>query len=144
MGELHWYKRDPNAALVGMALLTFEERGAYNTILDLLYARDGHLPDEDHEIARLAHCDIRTWRRLRRRLMDLGKLYIHGGCLHNGRADIEIPYALARIAKTKLAGLKGAETRKQQRRTSAELRANHSGDVRTNLVSLFRKNKDLT
>ena len=41
MGVVKWYKRDPNAALTGMASLTLEERGAYNTILDLIYAHDG-------------------------------------------------------------------------------------------------------
>jgi len=41
VGKVRWYKRDPNAALTGMAGLTLEERGAYNTILDLIYANDG-------------------------------------------------------------------------------------------------------
>lgn len=143
MGELKWYKRDPNAALQGMACLSLEERGAYNTILDLLYARDGHLPDNEAELSRLMHCDVRVWRRVRRRLMDLGKLYVNGGNLHNARADDEINYALTRIAKTKLAGLKGAEVRRQQRRTSAELLANSSADVSRTLVPLFRKFNDL-
>lgn len=143
MGELRWYKRDPNAALTGMACLTLEERGAYNTILDLLYARDGHLPDDETEISRLMHCDRRIWRRIRRRLMDLGKLYIHGGNLHNTRADDEINYALTRIAKTKIAGLKGAETRRQQKRTSDELRGLSSGEVSRKLVLLSSKNKGL-
>ena len=34
MGFRKWHKRDRNAALRGMAALTLEERGAYNTILD--------------------------------------------------------------------------------------------------------------
>ena len=41
MGHLKWYKRDPRAALTGMMQLTLEERGAYNTILDLIYVHDG-------------------------------------------------------------------------------------------------------
>lgn len=143
MGVIRWYKRDPNAALQGMAILSLEERGAYNTILDLLYARDGHLPDDERELSRLMHCDIRIWRRVRRRLMDLGKLYIHAGNLHNVRADDEINYALGRIAKTRLVGLKGAETRKLQKRTSVELLANSSGEVSRKLVPLFRKNNGL-
>jgi hypothetical protein len=31
MGVVKWYKRDPNAALTGMASLTLEERGAYRS-----------------------------------------------------------------------------------------------------------------
>jgi len=38
--QTRWYKRDPNAALEGMAVLTLEERGAYNTVLDLIYTHD--------------------------------------------------------------------------------------------------------
>jgi hypothetical protein len=38
---MKWYKRDPNAALTGMASLKLEERGAYNTILHLIYATTG-------------------------------------------------------------------------------------------------------
>lgn len=143
MGQLKWYKRDPNAALLGMAVLTLEERGAYNTILDLLYARDGDLPDVEHELARLLHCNVRVWRRIRRRLMDLGKLYVQAGQLRNGRADEEINYALGRIAKTRLAGLKGAETRRAQKQNLAELRPLSSGNLRPKLVSVFNKNNGL-
>src|ERR1700722_5833428 len=31
MGVVKWYKRDPNAALTGMASLTLKERGAYRS-----------------------------------------------------------------------------------------------------------------
>jgi Protein of unknown function (DUF1376) len=51
---MHWYKRDPDAALAGMAELNFEQRGAYNSILDILYSRDGDLPDNDCVVARSA------------------------------------------------------------------------------------------
>ena len=36
---MKWYKRDPAAALEGMLGLTIEERGAYNALIDLIYAR---------------------------------------------------------------------------------------------------------
>ena len=45
--QTRWYKRDPNAALEGMAVLTLEERGAYNTVLDLIYTHDGSVDDDD-------------------------------------------------------------------------------------------------
>jgi uncharacterized protein YdaU (DUF1376 family) len=97
MGRLKWYKRDANAALAGMMGLTLEERGAYNTILDLIYARDGILPDDDLEIARMVECDPRKWRLLKRRLIDRGKLFVSHGRLHNARADIEISDATSRM-----------------------------------------------
>jgi len=90
MGDIRWYKRDPDAALAGMAVLTLEECGAYNLILDMIYSREGNLPDDDRSVARWLRCDVRVWRRIRKRLIDLGKLYVHGGMLHNGRSDKEI------------------------------------------------------
>lgn len=104
MGKIRWYKRDPDAALQGMADLSLEERGAYNTILDLIYSREGNLKDDDYSIAGHLRCDVRVWRRLRRRLIDLEKLYLHGGCLRNERADEEIHRALSRIASAAEAG----------------------------------------
>ena len=38
----------------------------------------------------LLNCNIRTWRRIKVRLLELGKLYVHAGCLRNQRADDEI------------------------------------------------------
>jgi len=97
MGDIRWYKRDPDAALAGMAELTLEERGAYNTVLDLIYSREGNLPDDERAIVRWMGGNVRTWRRIRRRLIELGKLYVHAGMLHNGRSDKEIYAAQQRL-----------------------------------------------
>jgi len=97
MGTLKWYKRDPRAALIGMMGLTLEERGAYNTILDLIYCRDGHLVDDPAEIVPWLGRDPRTWKAIRLRLLNKGKLYVDNGCLHNERAAKEIPDALERV-----------------------------------------------
>ena len=96
MGTLKWYKRDPRAALVGMMGLTLEECGAYNKILDLIYAHDGELEDREAEICGWLNCDPRIWRRIRLRLLSLGKLYIRDGCLRNERADDEVRASLTR------------------------------------------------
>lgn len=90
MGTLKWYARDPRAALAGMMKLTLEECGAYNKILDLIYVRGGNLEDDPEEICRWLNCKPRTWKRIRTRLIDLEKIYVHAGCLHNERADDEI------------------------------------------------------
>ena len=100
MGILKWYKRDPRAALLGMASLTLEERGAYNTILDLIYVHDGKLLDDTAALARSLGCDVRVWKRIKARLLELGKLYIYAGCLHNERADMELDEALHRVASS--------------------------------------------
>src|SRR5512139_3628343 len=90
MPSLKWYPRDPRAALSGMMKLTLEECGAYNKVLDLIYLRQGKLVDDPDEICRWLNCKPRVWKRIRAKLMNLGKLYVHAGCLHNERCDDEI------------------------------------------------------
>ena len=114
MGDLRWYKRDPDAALAGMAELTLEERGAYNTVLDLIYSQEGKLKDDDRYISGWLRCDIRVWRRIRRRLVELGKLYLYAGCLHNKRADRELDAAQHRVLSAAEAGRSSWATRKQK------------------------------
>jgi uncharacterized protein YdaU (DUF1376 family) len=103
MGFLKWHKRDHNAALRGMMELTLEERGAYNTILDLIYAHDGELADNDREIVTWLRVRRKTWRRLRLRLLSLGKIYLREGCLRNERADDEIRWACSKVLNARKA-----------------------------------------
>jgi uncharacterized protein YdaU (DUF1376 family) len=78
-------------------VLTLEERGAFNTILDLIYSRDGKVPDDARFLARWMGCDVRVWRRVRTRLLDLGKLEIEGTYLLNSRASREVLEALSKV-----------------------------------------------
>ena len=113
MGILKWYKRDPRAALTGMMGLTLEERGAFNTILDLIYCHDGNLVDDPKLIATWLGVDQRVWKRIRFTLIECGKLYIHAGCLHNQRADAEVHEALHRVSSlTEAANKRWATYRK--------------------------------
>lgn len=116
MGIIKWYKRDPNAALAGMAKLSLEERGAYNTILDLIYIHDGALSDDEKFICGWLRCDVRVWRRVRQRLLDLGKLYLMGQNLRNPRADTEVAAAQHRVLLAAEAGRKSGESRAEQLR----------------------------
>ena len=77
--KIRWYKRDPDAALNGMVGLNLEQRGAYNTIIDLFYSRDGDVPDDDDFICNHLKCNRQRWRRLRTELMELGKLHVNSG-----------------------------------------------------------------
>ena len=88
---VHWYKRDPHAAIEGMLGLTMEERGAYNTLLDMLYARDGNVPNDDRLLAVAQQCDPRTWRRVRDSLIAKGKVRMtSGGLLTANRVEITL------------------------------------------------------
>lgn len=111
MGQITWYKRYPEDALSGMMGLSLEERGAYNSVLDLIYTRDGKLPDDDRFIAGWLGCDVRVWKRIRGRLIDLEKLYSVGGFLRNRRADEEVLTALSRVGSARDAGKASARSR---------------------------------
>lgn len=111
MGELRWYKRDPRAALTGMSVLTLEERGAYNTLLDLIYIHDGALEDDPKFISGWLRCDVRVWKRIRTSLIEKEKLYLNGGKLRNARADKEVDAALLRVRSAAQAGLASAAKR---------------------------------
>jgi uncharacterized protein YdaU (DUF1376 family) len=85
MGKLRWYKRDPEAALNGMAELSLAERGAYNTLIDLLYTRDGLVPDDDVLVARMMRCHWREWRTIKKQLIALHKVRVIDGRLMANR-----------------------------------------------------------
>lgn len=125
MGQIKWYKRDPEKALSGMLGLSLEERGAYNTVLDLIYVRDGKLPDDDYFIAGNMSVDVRVWRRLKKKLISLGKIKIIDGIIRDDMADVVLTDALAKVTQAREAG-----------KQSAASRANKSG-------SQNHKNKDL-
>lgn len=78
---MKFYKRDPDRALAGMTELTLEERGAYNTIIDALYSRDGILPDDDEVLRRLMGCHGSKWKAIKSRLIAHGKVWIEDGYL---------------------------------------------------------------
>jgi uncharacterized protein YdaU (DUF1376 family) len=73
---MKWYKHDPDHFLVGTSGLTLEETGAYIKIINVLYSRDGILPDDDNSIRRMLGCHGRTWRALKSKLVSKGKIWI--------------------------------------------------------------------
>lgn len=91
---MKWYKRDPQAALLGMATLTLEERGAYNTILDLIYAHNNRLVDDDKFISGQLNCDVRVWKRIKIKLVSLEKIILIDGRIANDRANLELTSSL--------------------------------------------------
>lgn len=111
MAVIKWYKRDPQAALNGMMVLSLEERGAYNTILDLIYSHDNNLIDDDYFIAGWMRVDIRVWRRIKNRLLELGKIECQNGLVTNFRATSEVDEALSRGASvSELNRIKGIKS----------------------------------
>jgi hypothetical protein len=137
MGKLRWYKRDPQAALDGMLHMTLEETGAYNKVLDLIYLRDGAVPDDAAFLCRWLNCDVRVWKRLRQRLIDLGKLYVDGAQLRNKRADSEVDEGLAILQLRAYAGRSSARKRASVSNENNDLAPTHEGHtyIYTNISS---------
>jgi uncharacterized protein YdaU (DUF1376 family) len=90
---MKFYKRDPDKALAGMAELTLQQRGGYNSLIDLLYARDGDVPDDDARVARMIYCHRSEWKAVKRHLMATGKVWVEDGKLHAKRVQTTIKEA---------------------------------------------------
>ncbi|TCD00714.1 DUF1376 domain-containing protein [Erythrobacteraceae bacterium CFH 75059] len=116
----HWHKRYHSDALAGMLTLTLEERGAYQTILDLIYDRGGPVPDNERLLSGYMGCSIRKWRTLRASLIAAGKLALIDGYLTNFRAEKEIENALKTARKHAENGAKGGRKSAENREKSNE------------------------
>lgn len=90
-GKDFYYNRYPALWLSGVMVLTAEERGVYDTIMELIYDRGAPIPDAPKDLARM--CGLRTPKRfelVRDRLIDLGKVVRRDGCLTVLRCEREI------------------------------------------------------
>ena len=85
--SLPYYKRFPRDFLEGTIGLSFETKGAYAIVLDLIYMRSGQLPDDARYIAGQLGCSVRKWSAIREELIARGKLQVHEGFISNFRAD---------------------------------------------------------
>lgn len=74
MKRENFYRRDPAKALSGMIGLSLEERGVYNTVLDLLYSTWRPLEDDRAFLANWCGCAVQKLNPIIRRLVDKGRL----------------------------------------------------------------------
>lgn len=102
--SMTWHKRYHMDALDGMRSLTLEQRGAYTTILDLIYLRGGSVPDDAMFISGWMGVFPKTWNRIRKALIGAGKLIAEGGLLTNPRATKEVVLSKARSVENKTNG----------------------------------------
>ncbi len=120
MNERPWYKRYPSDALNGKIGLELDERGAYDTILDMIYDRFGRVPDDSRYIAGCCGCSLRKWNSLRGKLIEKGKIFINNGEIHNKRADFELAITLKTSRKRAENGAKGGYKSGETRRASSK------------------------
>lgn len=91
MSAAPYHKRYHGDALTGFMSLTLEERGAYQTLLDLIYDRGGALPDNPRLLAGFMGCSLRKWSALRAALLTKGKIHLLAdGSISNSRAEKEL------------------------------------------------------
>lgn len=119
-----WHTRYHRAALDGMLTLSLEARGAYNTVLDLIYAKGAPVADDPRWLAGWMGCSVKKWLPIRAALIDRGKLVEveHQGqvCLMNPRAMRELDEAEMRRRKAADSGRKGGMISADARRKLSE------------------------
>lgn len=113
MTALPWFKCYPTDFREGMVGLTCEERGAYITVLLLIYERGGSIPDDDAWLAANLWCSLRAWKKIRASLIVKGKLFalnVNGvDSLMNRRAADEIARTVGICEARKTAGKEGGK-----------------------------------
>ena len=128
MSAFDWHPRHHRAALDGMLALTLEERGAYNTILDLIYERGGAVPDDDRWLAGWMGCSTRRWNIIKAALIVKGKIVVRDRdgdrFLTNQRAEKELATQADRTRKLSENGAKG-----QRKRRENESAPNKNNDI---------------
>lgn len=134
-----WYKRNAADALTGMIGLSLEERGAYNTILDLIYARAGDLDDDDAFCAKACGCNVRRWKRLKLALVDHGKLQITNGKLYNERATFEISRAASLFKRSS----EGGKVSTKSRASLPNVSTKKTSNLPPYIAPVLNKSKDL-
>ncbi len=118
MSKIRRVDFSPDEFLAGTTDLTLEETGAYWKACSLIYSRGGPVLDDEAWLARALGCHVRTWRKVRERLFELGKLRLVDldGRQHitNGRAERELGHATKRIDQAREAAEESARKRREK------------------------------
>src|SRR5262245_27703835 len=112
---MKWYPRDPSAAIAGMIGLSAEERGYYNLVIDLQYARAPHADVKDELVIKAMGERPQVWRRVKASLIGKGKIREVDGNLCANRVETELKLAAKRIDKHIVLG----DQNKEKQRVSA-------------------------
>ena len=126
-----WFKFYPSDWINGTRGLSLEERGAYMTILALMYDQQGAIPDDERWMCGALDCDVRVWRRLRDKLCRYGKITPNtDGFLINRRVLEEVRSAELLAEVRRKSGRSGGQqsgiSRAMPLKTNEEREANAS------------------
>ena len=120
MSNQPWHKRYHSDALTGFMSLTLEERGAFQTLLDLIYDRGGPIINNDRLLAGYMGVSLRKWAALRDTLVSKCKITIEDGHITNSRAIFEIEKSLKTSRKHAENGSKGGHKSGETRKNANE------------------------
>lgn len=95
----------PDAYLADTTHLTTEEHGAYFLLLMAMWRRNGAVPNDDKDIARIVGLEIKAWRKMRKRLMPF--LQVDGEELTQKRLKKEWDYVSEKRNKNAANGARG-------------------------------------
>lgn len=102
-----YHRRYHGDALQGYRKLSLEQRGAYTTILDLIYDEGGPIERNDRWLAGELNCSLRKAKVLVEELISLRKIYVTpGGKISNHRSETEIENSLKISRKRAESGMK--------------------------------------
>jgi len=122
-----YHKRYHSDALAGFMSLSLEERGAYQTLLDMMYDRQGPILDNERLLAGYMQVSIRRWRALRETLIAKGKIFVTtGGDLFNSRVKKELENDAKTSRKLAENGSKGGRKKAENEKKGNE---NSEGDL---------------
>jgi uncharacterized protein YdaU (DUF1376 family) len=125
---MKWYARNPTDALEGMIGLTAEERGYYNTLLDLLYARAPYGTVTDELVSKAIGERPQVWRRVKASLIAKGKVREVDGTLKANRVETEVKLARNRMDNARVSRTKSNEIKALVRSSAAH---NNNNKVRS-------------
>lgn len=143
---MEWHARYHRDALDGMRALTLEERGAYQTILDLIYDYGRPISDDPRWLAGWLGVSVRKWSALRAALIQKGKIAVSDGVISNSRALSEIEKAVKRQRVLSESGVRGgnksAETRASLLKTKGPEASHPSSEPASEQVATLKLKTD--
>lgn len=89
--------------------LTTQDHGAYLLLLMAMWRRNGQVPDDDKDLARIVGLDLPTWRKTKRRLRSL--LIFEDGSITQKRLRKEWQYVREKREKNSANGRRGGRPR---------------------------------
>jgi uncharacterized protein YdaU (DUF1376 family) len=139
MSAQPYHKRYHSDALAGFMALNLEQRGAYQTLLDMMYDRGGPLLNNERLIAGYLGCSVRKWRALFAELVDLGKIYVtEDGLISNSRAEKELENYAKTSRKHAENGLSGSRKKAENQKKANENNESDQARLQQN-SSLYQK-----